>query len=71
MIWQANTKLHDGKYSIVQVLAEGSFGTTYLALAESNQKVVIKISLEKYRNRADYDKVLQRLINRPLAELKT
>jgi len=63
MIWQANTKLQGGKYSIVKVLAEGAFGTTYLALAENNQKVVVKIPLEKYRNRADYDKVLKRLIN--------
>jgi serine/threonine protein kinase len=63
MIWQANTKLHGGKYTIVKVLAEGAFGTTYLALAQNNQKVVIKIPLEKYRNRADYDKVLKRLVN--------
>lgn len=63
MIWQANTKLQSGKYSIAQVLAEGAFGTTYLASDQNNQKVVIKIPLEKYRNRPDYDKVLKRLMN--------
>ena len=63
MIWQANTKLQSGKYSIIKVLAEGAFGTTYLASDQNNQKVVIKIPLEKYRNRPDYDKVLKRLMN--------
>ena len=61
MIWQENTKLQGDKYSIVKVLAEGAFGTTYLALDKYNNKVVIKIPLEKYRNHADYDKVLKRL----------
>jgi hypothetical protein len=32
MIWQENSKLQGNKYSIVKVLAEGAFGTTYLAL---------------------------------------
>ena len=41
MIWQENTKLQGDKYSIVKVLAEGAFGTAYLALAKNNQKVVI------------------------------
>ena len=61
MIWQEKTKLQGDKYSIVKVLAEGAFGTTYLALDKDDRKVVIKIPLEKYRNRADYDKVLKRL----------
>jgi len=63
MIWQANTTLQGGNYSIIKVLAEGAFGTTYLASDQNNQKVVIKIPLEKYRNRPDYDKVLKRLMN--------
>ena len=61
MIWQTNTKLQNDKYSIVRVLAEGAFGTTYLALDKDDRKVVIKIPLEKYRDRPDYDKVLKRL----------
>ena len=63
MIWQGNTKLQGGKYSIVKVLAEGAFGTTYLALDQNNRKVVVKIPIEKYRNQANYDKVLKRLVN--------
>ena len=31
MLWQENTQLQGGKYSIIEVLAEGAFGTTYLA----------------------------------------
>jgi serine/threonine-protein kinase len=63
MIWQEDTQLQGGKYAIVKVLAEGAFGTTYLAKTRDNRQVVIKIPLEKYHGDRNYDKVLSRLVS--------
>jgi serine/threonine protein kinase len=67
MIWQNNSQLKQGNYTITGVLAEGAFGTTYLAKTRDAKtgdirQVVIKIPLEKYRGDRNYDKVLSRLV---------
>lgn len=64
MGWQVGDHLQGGKYKIIDVLGDGSFGTVYKAkFVQLDRVVVIKTPLEKFKNYPDYRKLVTALKN--------
>jgi eukaryotic-like serine/threonine-protein kinase len=63
MIWNSGKKLKNGRYTIVEVLAERAFSITYLAQSVTGDQVVIKTPNDDAIPRADFDKLQERFVD--------
>ncbi|MEM6398634.1 MAG: serine/threonine-protein kinase [Cyanobacteria bacterium P01_D01_bin.116] len=59
MSWEKGQQLQDGKYTVQEELGSGGFGTTYLAIDNNLQKVVIKTLNQIYQKHPDFNKFKQ------------
>ena len=63
MAWASGQRLQSGKYTLEQVLAEGSFGITYRARDNNGRIVVIKTLCDQVQQRPDFAKLQQDFMN--------
>lgn len=63
MTWTVGQTLQGSNYTIEKVLGEGSFGITYLARNENNQRVVIKTLSDRTQQQPDFDNLHQDFLN--------
>ncbi|MBO3459753.1 MAG: serine/threonine protein kinase [Aetokthonos hydrillicola CCALA 1050] len=66
VVWTSGFQLHNGKYTVERDIAQGGFGITYLARANSNERVVIKTLNERVQQRPDFAKFQQDFVNEAL-----
>jgi len=53
--WVQGQTIQNGNYTIQEILGEGGFGITYLAIDNAGNQVVIKTLNEKVQQRSDFD----------------
>ena len=62
MVWPAGKKLKNGRYTIEEVLRQGTLSVTYLAKSAKGYRVVIKTPNDAAIPRADFDKLQERFV---------